>query len=135
MGRRDVAENRAIRPGDAGIWATCAMKKEGKSVADLRDLFQEVSRLSRLHHRRVISVETLTGDSTLPKCMGQMSPTTQLRTMTLLPKGVTSKLRSKKRSPIFVSPLRSHCLHLSSSTHSAVRIPSHSPVRYADLSQ
>ncbi len=25
-----------------GIWATCAMKKEAKSIGDLRDLFQEV---------------------------------------------------------------------------------------------
>lgn len=37
-----------IQPGDAGIWATCAMNKEAKSVADLRDLFGEVS----LHLRR-----------------------------------------------------------------------------------
>ncbi|KAF2007723.1 hypothetical protein P154DRAFT_1247 [Amniculicola lignicola CBS 123094] len=39
--RRDAAEARAIQPGDVGIWATCAMKKEAKSVADLRDLFEE----------------------------------------------------------------------------------------------
>ncbi|KAF2849410.1 hypothetical protein T440DRAFT_469504 [Plenodomus tracheiphilus IPT5] len=38
---RRGADNRAIQPGDAGIWATCAMKKEAKSVADLRDLFDE----------------------------------------------------------------------------------------------
>ena len=30
-----------IEPGDAGIWATCAMGKEGKSTVDLRDLFEE----------------------------------------------------------------------------------------------
>lgn len=42
MPRKDAAEARGIQPGDVGIWATCAMKKEGKSVADLRDLFQEV---------------------------------------------------------------------------------------------
>ncbi|KAF2702690.1 hypothetical protein K504DRAFT_393959 [Pleomassaria siparia CBS 279.74] len=41
MPRRDSAEARAIQPGDVGIWVTCAMKKEAKSVADLRDLFQE----------------------------------------------------------------------------------------------
>lgn len=35
---------RALSPGDVGIWATCAMKKEAKSVGDLRDLFDEVSR-------------------------------------------------------------------------------------------
>lgn len=44
-GLRKGAESRAIQPGDTGIWATCAMKKEAKSVADLRDLFQEVSYL------------------------------------------------------------------------------------------
>ncbi|KAH9862232.1 hypothetical protein IAQ61_010435 [Plenodomus lingam] len=38
---RRGAEARAIQPGDTGIWATCAMKKEAKSVADLRDLFDE----------------------------------------------------------------------------------------------
>lgn len=38
---RRGAGSRAIQPGDAGIWATCAMKKEAKSVADLRDLFDE----------------------------------------------------------------------------------------------
>ncbi|KAF2658112.1 THUMP domain-containing protein [Lophiostoma macrostomum CBS 122681] len=41
MPRRDAAEARGIQPGDVGIWATCAMKKEGKSVAELKDLFQE----------------------------------------------------------------------------------------------
>ncbi|KAF2018471.1 hypothetical protein BU24DRAFT_432833 [Aaosphaeria arxii CBS 175.79] len=41
MPRRDAAEPRGIQPGDTGIWATCAMKKEGKSVAELRDLFHE----------------------------------------------------------------------------------------------
>ncbi|KAF2278414.1 uncharacterized protein EI97DRAFT_449069 [Westerdykella ornata] len=41
MPRRDAAEARGIQPGDVGIWATCSMKKEGKSVAELRDLFQE----------------------------------------------------------------------------------------------
>jgi len=53
MPRKDASEARAIQPGDVGIWATCAMKKEGKSVADLRDLFQEVgvmlSRIETIH--------------------------------------------------------------------------------------
>jgi tRNA acetyltransferase TAN1 len=44
--RKGNAEARAIQPGDVGIWATCAMKKEAKSVADLRDLFQEVGVIS-----------------------------------------------------------------------------------------
>ena len=52
--RREAAEGRMIQPGDVGIWATCSMKKEGKSVADLRDLFQEVCRvlsIAPLSHR------------------------------------------------------------------------------------
>ena len=49
MPRRNTAD-RAIQPGDTGIWATCAMKKEAKSVNDLRDLFQEVSRVMILQH-------------------------------------------------------------------------------------
>ncbi|KAF3047200.1 hypothetical protein E8E11_002126 [Didymella keratinophila] len=40
MPRRANAEARQINPGDVGIWATCAMKKEAPTVADLRDLFQ-----------------------------------------------------------------------------------------------
>ncbi|KAF2031823.1 hypothetical protein EK21DRAFT_99364 [Setomelanomma holmii] len=39
--RRGGQDHRVIQPGDTGIWATCAMKKEAKSVSDLRDLFQE----------------------------------------------------------------------------------------------
>lgn len=31
----------SIEPGDAGIWATCEMGKEGKCTSDLRDLFEE----------------------------------------------------------------------------------------------
>lgn len=38
-----------IQPGDTGIWATCAMNKEAKSVTDLRDLFQEVNSPSLAH--------------------------------------------------------------------------------------
>ncbi|KAF2470419.1 THUMP domain-containing protein [Lindgomyces ingoldianus] len=41
MPRKEAADARGIQPGDVGIWATCAMNKEAKSVADLRDLFQE----------------------------------------------------------------------------------------------
>lgn len=41
--RKGVVDNRSIQPGDTGIWATCAMKKEAKTVSDLRDLFGEVS--------------------------------------------------------------------------------------------
>ncbi|PSN62673.1 hypothetical protein BS50DRAFT_638285 [Corynespora cassiicola Philippines] len=41
MPRKEGAEARSLQPGDVGIWATCAMKKEGKSVAELRDLFQD----------------------------------------------------------------------------------------------
>ena len=31
----------SIEPGDSGIWVTCEMGKEGKSTAELRDLFEE----------------------------------------------------------------------------------------------
>ncbi|KAH7085911.1 THUMP domain-containing protein [Paraphoma chrysanthemicola] len=41
MPRRGGQDSRVIQPGDTGIWATCAMKKEAKSVSDLRDLFQQ----------------------------------------------------------------------------------------------
>ncbi|KAF2734685.1 hypothetical protein EJ04DRAFT_602369 [Polyplosphaeria fusca] len=41
MPRKEAADSRGIQPGDVGIWATCAMKKEAKSVAELRDLFQD----------------------------------------------------------------------------------------------
>ncbi|KAH6637761.1 hypothetical protein C7974DRAFT_432618 [Boeremia exigua] len=40
MPKRGNAEARQINPGDVGIWATCAMKKEAPTVADLRDVFQ-----------------------------------------------------------------------------------------------
>lgn len=48
---------RAIQPGDTGIWATCAMKKEAKSVSDLRDLFQEVGNLYYDHMHMPCSPE------------------------------------------------------------------------------
>ncbi|EMD96796.1 hypothetical protein COCC4DRAFT_142410 [Bipolaris maydis ATCC 48331] len=58
MPRRDMS-NRAIQAGDAGIWATCSMKKEAKSVADLRDLFQEYA--TKLYGTTECS-ETAAGD-------------------------------------------------------------------------
>jgi tRNA acetyltransferase TAN1 len=42
MPKRGNTEARQINPGDVGIWATCAMKKEAPTVADLRDLFSVV---------------------------------------------------------------------------------------------
>ena len=41
--KKGQANNAApnIEPGDAGIWATCDMGKEGKCTAELRDLFEE----------------------------------------------------------------------------------------------
>ncbi|KAF1920283.1 hypothetical protein BDU57DRAFT_544022 [Ampelomyces quisqualis] len=39
--KEGAVDQRAIQPGDTGIWATCAMKKEAKSVFDLQVLFQE----------------------------------------------------------------------------------------------
>jgi tRNA acetyltransferase TAN1 len=53
MPRRDGIQSRAIKPGDAGIWATCAMKKEAKSVSDLRDLFQEVGYYLKMQMREL----------------------------------------------------------------------------------
>ncbi|TID13959.1 hypothetical protein E2P81_ATG07026 [Venturia nashicola] len=35
------AYSRDIEPGDVGIWASCNKGKEGKCVAELKDLFQE----------------------------------------------------------------------------------------------
>ena len=32
----------SIEPGDVGIWATCEMHKEGKCIAELNDLFDDV---------------------------------------------------------------------------------------------
>lgn len=39
-----IAQARSIEPGDAGIWATCDMRKEGKCVVELRDTFDEYAR-------------------------------------------------------------------------------------------
>lgn len=36
-----VSQAPTINPGDAGIWATCDMHKEGKATAELRDLFED----------------------------------------------------------------------------------------------
>ncbi|KAF2175073.1 hypothetical protein K469DRAFT_612081 [Zopfia rhizophila CBS 207.26] len=51
MPRKEAAEARGIQPGDVGIWATCAMKKEAKSVVDLRQLFEDyASKLYGVNH-------------------------------------------------------------------------------------
>ena len=34
----------SIEPGDSGIWATCELGKEGRSTAELRDLFEEYAK-------------------------------------------------------------------------------------------
>ena len=34
----------SIEPGESGIWVTCEMGKEGKSTAELRDLFEEYAK-------------------------------------------------------------------------------------------
>ncbi|KAI4165004.1 MAG: hypothetical protein LQ342_001280 [Letrouitia transgressa] len=39
--RQKHPEAIAIEPGDAGIWATCDMHKEGKCTVELKDLFNE----------------------------------------------------------------------------------------------
>ncbi|KAI7088475.1 hypothetical protein KC356_g3266 [Hortaea werneckii] len=38
---RGAIQAKAIQPGDSGIWATCNKGREGKCVAELRDLFTE----------------------------------------------------------------------------------------------
>jgi hypothetical protein len=43
-GESKVASGGTIEPGDAGIWATCGMGKEGKCAAELKDIFNEVPR-------------------------------------------------------------------------------------------
>ncbi|KAI9870648.1 MAG: hypothetical protein M1830_004006, partial [Pleopsidium flavum] len=40
-GESKVPSGGAIEAGDAGIWATCAMGREGKCTAELRDIFNE----------------------------------------------------------------------------------------------
>ncbi|OTA39927.1 hypothetical protein BTJ68_00030 [Hortaea werneckii EXF-2000] len=35
------AGDKRVKPGDSGIWATCNKGREGKCVAELRDLFTE----------------------------------------------------------------------------------------------
>ncbi|KAL9609586.1 MAG: hypothetical protein Q9167_005659 [Letrouitia subvulpina] len=39
--RQKHPEASTIEPGDAGIWATCDMHKEGKCTVELKDLFNE----------------------------------------------------------------------------------------------
>lgn len=38
----------SIEPGDAGIWVTCELHKEGKCTGEVRDLFNEVQHPSQL---------------------------------------------------------------------------------------
>ncbi|KZM24988.1 uncharacterized protein EKO05_0009485 [Ascochyta rabiei] len=59
--RRGNAEARQINPGDVGIWATCAMKKEAPTVADLRDLFQVYA--TKLYGEEAVSGATEDTDS------------------------------------------------------------------------
>lgn len=125
MPRRGGIQSRAIKPGDAGIWATCAMKKEAKSVSDLRDLFQEVRKTLILHCDRVVRPTMLISGSTLLRCMARPSPIARLQRTALIPKEVILKLRSKKSSPISASRPQSHCSHPSSSIPNAVRIANH----------
>ncbi|KAJ4344994.1 hypothetical protein N0V95_006031 [Ascochyta clinopodiicola] len=61
MPRRGNAEARQINPGDVGIWATCAMKKEAPTVADLRDLFQVYA--TKLYGEEAVDGATEDNDS------------------------------------------------------------------------
>jgi len=42
-----------INPGDAGIWITCDMYKEGKCTAEARDICNEVGRSHQSDHQLV----------------------------------------------------------------------------------
>lgn len=51
-----------INPGDAGIWITCDMYKEGKCTAEARDICNEVGRSCCFFHplvSTVIDIEAL----------------------------------------------------------------------------
>lgn len=53
-----------INPGDAGIWITCDMYKEGKCTAEARDICNEVGRSHCSVHQLVwtfIDIEALSG--------------------------------------------------------------------------
>ncbi|KAL8808761.1 MAG: hypothetical protein Q9200_004046 [Gallowayella weberi] len=45
MPKRNFSSSPSINPGDAGIWATCDMHKEGLCTVELRDLFNEYASL------------------------------------------------------------------------------------------
>ncbi|KAL8817805.1 MAG: hypothetical protein Q9223_003433 [Gallowayella weberi] len=45
MPKRNFSSSPSINPGDAGIWATCDMYKEGLCTVELRDLFNEYASL------------------------------------------------------------------------------------------
>ena len=55
-----VREGRTIEPGDAGIWATCNLGKEGKATIELRDLFEEYA-------VKIYGEDCLTAQTNLPK--------------------------------------------------------------------
>jgi tRNA acetyltransferase TAN1 len=50
----------SIEPGDAGIWATCEMGKEGKCTAELKDLFEQYA--AKLYGGAEVQVETASDD-------------------------------------------------------------------------
>ena len=50
----------SIEPGDAGIWATCALGKEGKCTSDLRDLFEDYA--AKLYGETKEDAEEADGD-------------------------------------------------------------------------
>ncbi|PVH97713.1 THUMP domain-containing protein [Periconia macrospinosa] len=61
MPRKAAVESRSIQPGEMGIWATCAMKKEAPSTTELRTLFEEYA--SQLYEEDQISETAETQDS------------------------------------------------------------------------
>ncbi|KAL8897316.1 MAG: hypothetical protein Q9192_002642 [Flavoplaca navasiana] len=45
MSRKKFSSAPSINPGDAGIWATCAMHREGQCTVELKDLFNHYAGL------------------------------------------------------------------------------------------
>ena len=74
MPKRGNTEARQINPGDVGIWATCAMKKEASTVADLRDLFSVVCPYQTCARRNLwLKMSELTGSQYATKLYGEQA--------------------------------------------------------------
>jgi tRNA acetyltransferase TAN1 len=111
---RQGREGHEIQPGDSGIWATCALGKEGKCVGDLKALFEEVGegrhmKLSSFADQRSSFSSTHIVCSAPRKLLAKKKQRT-----------AKSRPRLRMSSRTFVSPSQSRSLRQSSSTHRAV---------------